>query len=327
MDGHLATRSRTWRDLATVGSMPTLVHEALLYAGLDDFLEGTTAFARDGLAAGERVMVAVPEPRLRALRHALDGAAGDVGFLDMGAIGRNPGRIIPAVAQALADTPGRRLRWIGEPVWPGRRPCEAVEGERHEALLNVAFGDAPISILCPYDASRLDAGILAGAQRTHPTLCVGGHRRDSMLYGDPCDVATGALHPLAPAPAEAAERPVDAELPALRRFVAEHARAAGLDGSRLDDLLLAANEGAANTLLHGDAGVVRIWHDASEVLCEVADRGTIDDPLAGRHLPDTAQLGGRGLWLAHQLCDLVELRSGADGTVLRLHMALDSGGG
>ena len=57
------------------------------------------------------------------------------------------------------------------------------------------------------------------------------------------------------------------------------------------------------------------------MVCEIADRGTIDDPLVGRQAPDTEQLGGRGLWLAHQLCDLVELRSGPDGTVLRLHMA------
>jgi anti-sigma regulatory factor (Ser/Thr protein kinase) len=302
--------------------MSTLVHEALLYAGLDDFLEGTAAFVHAGLEAGDRVMVAVPEPRLGALRHALDDAARDVGFLDMAAVGRNPGRIIPAVHQALADTPGRRLRWIGEPVWPGRRTPEAVEGERHEALLNVAFGDAPISILCPYDASRLDAGVLAGAQRTHPTLCVGGHRRESLLYGDPRDVATAAVHPLAPAPATAAERAIDADLHGLRRFVADRAGAAGLDGVRLDDFLLAANEGAANVLLHGDAGVLRIWNDASEVLCEIADRGTIDDPLVGRRTPGVEQLGGRGLWLAHQLCDLVELRSDASGTVLRLHMTL-----
>jgi anti-sigma regulatory factor (Ser/Thr protein kinase) len=34
------------------------------------------------------------------------------------------------------------------------------------------------------------------------------------------------------------------------------------------------------------------------------------------------QTGGRGLWLANQLCDLVELRSGPVETVVRLHMRL-----
>jgi anti-sigma regulatory factor (Ser/Thr protein kinase) len=303
---------------------PSLEHEALLYASLDDFLDGTTAFVREGLERGDRVMVAVPEPRLSALRHALADADGDVGYLDMAEVGRNPGRIIPAVREELAAAPDRRLRWIGEPVWPGRRACEAVEGERHEALLNVAFGDAPISILCPYDASRLDAGILAGAHRTHPVLCVAGHRRASRLYGDPHEVATASDHPLAPAPAEAATRAIDADLSSLRAFIALHARDAGLTGRALDDLLLAANEGAANTLLHGADGILRVWPDAHGVICEVVDRGVIDDPLVGRQLPDTSQIGGRGLWLAHQLCDLVELRSGPGGTTLRLHMSFDA---
>ena len=30
-------------------------------------------------------------------------------------------------------------------------------------------------------------------------------------------------------------------------------------------------------------------------------------------------MGGRGVWLANQLCDLVQIRSGAAGTVVRLH--------
>ena len=36
--------------------------------------------------------------------------------------------------------------------------------------------------------------------------------------------------------------------------------------------------------------------------------------------PDISQEGGRGLWLANQLCDLVKIRSGERGTVVRLHV-------
>ncbi|HYJ77750.1 MAG TPA: sensor histidine kinase, partial [Actinomycetes bacterium] len=32
--------------------------------------------------------------------------------------------------------------------------------------------------------------------------------------------------------------------------------------------------------------------------------------------------GGRGLWLANQLCNLVQIRSGAAGTTVRLHARL-----
>ncbi|HMJ35140.1 MAG TPA: anti-sigma factor RsbA family regulatory protein [Baekduia sp.] len=304
--------------------MSALVHEALMYEGLDEFLEGTSAFVNEGLAAGETVVVAVPEPRLTALRDRLDGPTEHLGFMDMAELGRNPARIIPTLRNVLDANPGRRLRWVGEPVWPGRRPCENVEGERHEALLNVAFADVPVSILCPYDVGGLDPTVLVGAQRTHPVLHASGRRWDSVLYGDPSTVAQAAAHPLDPVPPTADERRVDHDLYGLRLFVRDRASAAGLDGARLDDLLLAANEAAANTLLHGGGrGVLRIWRDDDDVLCEIADGGRLDDPLAGRRAPDTAQAGGRGLWLMNQLCDLVEIRPTTQGLTVRLHMGLE----
>ena len=47
-----------------------------------------------------------------------------------------------------------------------------------------------------------------------------------------------------------------------------------------------------------------------------------DDPLVGRVKPVPTQVGGRGLWLANQFCDLVQIRSGDDGTAVRLQMAI-----
>jgi anti-sigma regulatory factor (Ser/Thr protein kinase) len=35
-------------------------------------------------------------------------------------------------------------------------------------------------------------------------------------------------------------------------------------------------------------------------------------------MPPLSDEGGRGLWLANQLCDLVQIRSGENGTVVRL---------
>jgi anti-sigma regulatory factor (Ser/Thr protein kinase) len=308
-----------------VPRMTGLVHEALMYEGLDEFLDGTAAFVNEGLDAGESVVVAVPEPRLSALSEHLGGPTDRLGFMDMAELGRNPARIIPTLRHALDASSGGRLRWVGEPVWPGRRACENVEGERHEALLNVAFDGAPVSILCPYDVGGLDPAVLVGAQRTHPVLHASGRRWDSVLYADPRTVAQAAAHPLDPVPADAAQRPIDHDLYGLRRFVRVRAAMAGLDGTRLDDLLLAANEAAANTLLHagGRGGAMRIWHDDDEVVCEIADDGHLDDPLAGRYAPDAGQPGGRGLWLMNQLCDLVEMRPAAHGLTLRLHMALE----
>lgn len=113
------------------------------------------------------------------------------------------------------------------------------------------------------------------------------------------------------------------DLSQVRALVLRHALAAGLARARADDLVLAVSEVAANTLRHTQsAGTVSIWHDETEVVCEVHDEGVITDPLAGRRRPAPDATGGHGLWLVHQVCDLVELRSGPGGTTVRMHMAI-----
>ncbi|HEX6452119.1 MAG TPA: ATP-binding protein [Trebonia sp.] len=118
------------------------------------------------------------------------------------------------------------------------------------------------------------------------------------------------------------------ELPEVRAIVRSHARAAGLSQARADDLVLAVSEVAANTLRHTPGpGALSIWHDETEIVCEIRDGGVITDPMAGRRTPPPGALRGHGLWLVHQVCDLVELSSGAGGTTVRMHMSLgeDSG--
>ena len=57
------------------------------------------------------------------------------------------------------------------------------------------------------------------------------------------------------------------------------------------------------------------------MICEVRDRGRLDQPLAGRASARARRpVGGWGLWLANQLCDLVQLRTLPDGNVVRLHL-------
>jgi hypothetical protein len=65
-----------------------------------------------------------------------------------------------------------------------------------------------------------------------------------------------------------------------------------------------------------------VWGAPGEVICQVEDSGHIHDPLAGRRAPALDAAGGGGLWSVHQLCDLVEVRTGHDGTTVRVHAAL-----
>jgi anti-sigma regulatory factor (Ser/Thr protein kinase) len=130
--------------------------------------------------------------------------------------------------------------------------------------------------------------------------------------------------PLPPAAARRLEFGLD-DLHQLRVEVAATATAAGLGEGRVSDLVVAASELAANSVLHGGGrGLATIWGDHGATYVEVADAGTITDPNVGRDLPDPSQEHGRGLYIANQLCDKVSIESGASGTRVRLRMELGS---
>jgi anti-sigma regulatory factor (Ser/Thr protein kinase) len=113
------------------------------------------------------------------------------------------------------------------------------------------------------------------------------------------------------------------DLSQVRALVLHHARQAGLAEGRANDLVLAVSEVAANTLRHTRSpGTLAIWHDEDKVVCEIHDEGTITDPFVGTRKPASGASGGHGLWLVRQVCDLVELTSDANGTTVRMHMAL-----
>jgi anti-sigma regulatory factor (Ser/Thr protein kinase) len=296
-------------------------HEAFVYRGDEDFLAGTVPFVLDAVALGQPVLVAVTLPRLVELQAVVGPDAPGVEYVDMGEMGANPARIIPAWRSFVEQHDGRPVRGIGEPVWAGRRATELAECQLHEALLNLAVEpDTPLWLLCPYDADALTTPVLEEAARSHPSLREGDHYRGSTTYGGVHHVDrlfAGRLpDPPAGTPATAFER---GDLPGVRRRVSRHAARAGLSPDRTTDLALAATEVATNSVRHGGGrGVLRLWQQGDAVACEFTDRGRITDPLAGRRTPSLSAEGGRGLWLANQLCDLVQIRSSDSGTVVRL---------
>jgi anti-sigma regulatory factor (Ser/Thr protein kinase) len=300
-------------------------HDALLYASDWEFLSGTVPFVRNGLRADEAVLAILPGERLDLLRSALGEDADAVQFADMDDVGGNPARIIPAWRDFVADHVSwdRGVRGIGEPVHPKRTAAEVDECRRHESLINVAFGEGPAwQLLCPYDTTLLDPAVIDHARRSHPRVRDGHREVESSEYHEDqlrVDPFQGAL----PDPPGHVNELwfEDGPLHDLRGVVAHHAARAGLDRTRVADLVLAANETAANSVRHGGGGGrLRVWQDNEELLCEVEDAGRIIQPLVGRVRPSLNGAGGRGLWLANQVCDLVQIRSSAAGTVVRLHM-------
>ncbi len=60
-----------------------------------------------------------------------------------------------------------------------------------------------------------------------------------------------------------------------------------------------------------------MWLEPGAVVVEFTDAGRLADPLLGRLFPPLDSVGGRGLYLVQQLCDLVQVRSSLDGTTVR----------
>jgi anti-sigma regulatory factor (Ser/Thr protein kinase) len=301
-------------------------HEAIFYAGHDDFVARTSSFIREAVDAQEPILVVVSAPKIEALRGALHAAAEKVQFADMAQVGTNPARIIPAWRDFVAEhaAAGRRFRGIGEPIWAGRTPDELVECERHESLLNLAFAGVPAWWLaCPYDTVSLDPSVLAEARRNHPYLSGQRGNAASDTYRGLDDVVGPFDEPLPEPDGRPDEMAFgERDLTVVRDFVARHAVDVGFDAEQTAELVLAVDECATNSLLHADGGgVLRIWQTQTALICEVRDQGRIRDPLVGRERPTPDQEGGFGLWLANQLCDLVQVRSFPTGSVVRLHLS------
>jgi anti-sigma regulatory factor (Ser/Thr protein kinase) len=300
-------------------------HEALFYAGNAEFLAATLPFVQEGVAAGEPVLVVLSAEKIEHVRDQLNGEGERVLFADMDEVGANPARIIPAWRRFLDEhgSAGTPVRGIGEPISAGRPPDELVECQRHEALLNLAFADVPaFRLVCPYDTAALDDHVIEEARRSHPYVLADGVRHVSPSFRGLEAIEAPFAEPLPAPPASVRVVDFDARsLSALRDVVTARAAEAGLDDRRTADLVLAVNEVATNSVRHGGgSGTLRIWVGTRWLVCEVEDAGRIDDPLAGRHEPRPGEHEGRGLWIANHVCDLVQVRTFADGSVVRLHM-------
>jgi anti-sigma regulatory factor (Ser/Thr protein kinase) len=309
------------------GALGMLEHDAFVYSDAPSYRAGLLAFIREGLERAEPVLIAVPQPGLGLLRSALtDDELDRVTITDMAVAGRNPGRIIGSVLTRFVDEHrGTRVRIIGEPTWPGRNADEYPACAEHEALINLALADAPAHIRCPYDAARLDRSVLVDATRTHPIMASNGDRWTSPGYADPEAVAMLFDSPPPPAPSSADILVISPSTGSrsARRFVHDHAVAAGISEARLGDLRLAAHELVLNTLLHsGGHGLLSIWTTDTQVICQVQDGGRIEDQLVGRR-PPAAPEAGHGLYAVHQVCDLVRIHRRSDGTTVRIHVDLN----
>jgi anti-sigma regulatory factor (Ser/Thr protein kinase) len=165
--------------------------------------------------------------------------------------------------------------------------------------------------------------VVREAFRTHPFVRESGSTFPSPRYPGLSSISEPFGDPL-PDPPEGTEKITFTieDLPAVRLIARLRADAYGLDDERREGFALALNEIVTNSLRHGGgAGTLLVWSDEDSLHAEVRDNGSLVPALAGRMRPTFTQDGGLGLWIANQMCDLVQIRTHEDGSVVRLRMS------
>jgi hypothetical protein len=305
-----------------------LTHAVLPYRGEAEFFAGAVPFLQEGLARGDVAVAVAARERLRALGERLGDS---VRLEESHSWYEHPARTLVRClneADELAAG-GRRLRLVAEPVWEGRSALEVGEWQRAEAVVNVAFAGTGASILCAYDLLGLAPEILDGARRSHPTTMRGSASETNHGYMYPwAYTSTIDRLPLPPPPERAEAWRVDAsDLYWLRAYLREYVRDVGLSGWRLQCLLMAVTEVVTNALRHGQPPVVlRLWTDGADVVCETVNGGWWR-PAPGYGLvpPAPAAPGRFGMWAVRLLCSTVQVRTGSEGTTVRLRVPASDG--
>ena len=312
-------------------------HWACVYDDDQQLVDTAVPFLAAGLAVGQPVLAVTTRANLELIGAALGERAGDVDYAESAFFGRRPPQRVAAFyrywtrhADARSDGGSGRstgistgVRIMAEPVWAGRSAREVAAWTRMESALNVVLAPASISMICPYDTRTLGPDVIADALRTHPAQITGPDLSPSPGFTDPAEFARSCdTGPLAQPPADAAAFRFDGDLRGLRRFIASHADAHGVTGARAEMLILAVSEVGAYLKSQGPGtAAVRAWEQPGAVVCDFRQPGTsVSDPFLGLRPASLEPGAGDGLWLANQICDWMDIRSGADGCAIQLQV-------
>ncbi len=300
--------------------MPRLTHLGLLYRDEQELLDHSVPFVRQGLDLGEPVLVAQPQACLDRLSEQFAGETG-IAYVDIQEAGRNPARILPWIFHSFALKHGqRKVRILGEPIWPGRSEFAYPACVQHEAVVNLALSDVDVTVLCTYDSSALPQQAIADSYYTHPLMFDDGARdpKPSPVYAE-ADLHRHYFTPLPPPPPGSSRLAFGLDdLRAVRELVAAQAAAVGMEAERAGNLRLAATEAATNAILHGGGrGVLHVWGEGDAVVCEFQSDLPLPSPLAGSLQVPPLSSSGRGLAIINHLCDLVRWYAGDGHCALR----------
>lgn len=299
-------------------------HEACLYGSDDDFLAVVSPFVKEGIAAGEKVVLALSPPQADLVRSTIREAR-------QATVVPNSERYLrPATTiQTLLETfrshaaqTSDQMRVLGsvlDPPWTAWDPWA-----RYEAAINDIFADFSVWALCLYDLRKVSDEVLDEVERTHPYIQRPGEGPVCSSKFEPASTFLSNRKPPRPDPIESTTPHTELVNPPAalaRHAVVEAGAGSKLAADTIADLILGVSEVVTNAHLHGAAPVVlRIWSSRDRIVATVHDCGQGPaDPIAGL-LParPVGEGGGLGLWVTHQICSEVIHKKSLDGFTVRL---------
>jgi anti-sigma regulatory factor (Ser/Thr protein kinase) len=309
-------------------------HTALIIDSDDELLTALPPELRRSTGRYDETLLVVGKDTRTVLAEHLGDIDGAPSWGDPSAFYQRLGFAYEGFRRYLAQehAAGRRVQVVAEPDLAGGVDA-AMHTDRaaaylaYEAVCNETYAPYDGAVTCIWDQRHHPAAVLDGVRATHPYLLTPAGRVPSPSY-----LGTGRYlterqgQPLPPVPADTDHDMALVEVGDLSRlrsvlhpWAGEHQFA----GEPADDIVMAAVEVAANGLRHGAAPVrVRAWHRHDTLIVQCDDSAGRPIPAAAgyRHprLAGTAP-GGRGLWLARQLADVVLTDSVPGRTSVRLH--------
>jgi AcrR family transcriptional regulator len=299
-----------------------LIHEGFIYSSEDEFGDVVAPFLREAVEAKQPALAVMRPERQETLRVRLGRAARGVTFLPQESwYGSRPGKALLAWTTALDDALAGQpsfVRAIGEPPLASETGREE-RWTRYESLFNRLYADAPISLICSYDARALSDDALDICRKTHPTLVEPDVRVPSPAY---LAAAPGAVFAAASTPAgkerTAATATAMNELVALRPAVLWPARSAGLSDPDVQDLVLAVTE-LGRAALAESGGPVHVRTRPVGVRARTSSEAWLAEvELSGVGSSSVASGRGRlALMVGGIVADRIELGDAGNGVLVR----------
>ena len=301
-----------------MADQPGFIHSALIVDSEDMLVARLLPALDEAVSEGQPVLMSVGPRTQDVLRAALGARAtaltwGGGPTVPLGVVFESYRRHL-AGQHAL----GRRVHIVAEPGVTGERASACLP---YESVCNDVYAAYGCSVTCLWDSRLQPASIIDEVRKVHGfELGSAGFLRNPGFV--PAGTYLAGLARAAPRPPPRAplmDRLVlDVhDLAHLRERTRVLARALGLPE---DDFTLAINEVVTNGLVHGAPPVrVRCWAEPGGLVVQVEDTGGVAIPaIAGYLPPGEDQFGGRGMWIARQLADIVTAYTAGGTTVVRM---------